>query len=122
MNEGLIPCLGFLAFFLMLFGYAGFTRYLAHRETIVLAEKGLVRPERPRNDGKGTLRWGIVITALGLALCFGWVIAFFSVGRGETGFALWALIGLFPTFFGLALILIYVLTMRDEKKPPAPSE
>lgn len=116
MSDGLIPCLGFLGFFLMLFSFIAFTRYLAYRETVVLAEKGLVRPERLRGDGKGALRWGIISTAMGLALCLGWVIAFFTVGRDEDGFALFALIGLFPTFFGLALILIYVLT-REPKKP-----
>lgn len=121
MNGDVIPCLGFLAFFLMLFSFIAFTRYLAYRETIVLAEKGLMRPERLRGDGKGALRWGIVSTAMGLALCLGWVIAFLTVGRDEDGFALFALIGLFPTFFGLALILIYVLT-REAKQPEPKSE
>ena len=121
MNGDLIPCLGFLGFFLMLFAFIAFNRYLAYRETIALAEKGLVRPERLRGDGKGALRWGILSTALGLALCAGWVIAYLSVGRDEDGFALFALIGLFPTFFGLALILIYVLT-REDRQPERKSE
>lgn len=124
----LIPCLGSITFFVILFGFIVLMRYLSYRETLALAEKGLVRP--PKNgSSKDTLRWGIVITGLGMALCLGmWPI---GLGRGFTGstqFPLglgpWMLIGIVPTFFGLSLILIYLLTREGKPKdhtaePPA---
>jgi Domain of unknown function (DUF6249) len=91
-------------------------RFLAYRETMELAEKGLVKPQRNGN-GKSTLIWGIIITAVGLALILGlWPLGFgFGGSNYPLGFGPWMLLGLVPTFFGVALILIYVLT-REEKK------
>jgi hypothetical protein len=89
-------------------------RYLSYRETLALAEKGLVRPGR-ENDGKDALRWGIIITALGLALCLG--LYPFSARLDPSyplGMGPWMLLGLAPLFFGLALILIYVLTRSSK--------
>lgn len=119
MNDELVICAGVLGFFMMLFGYNAFVRYLAYRETVTLAEKGLVNAARPRSDSKRTLRSGILWTVTGLALFLGWVIAYFSVGRNSLAFGLWALVGLFPMFFGVALLLIYYLTYREEKKEDA---
>jgi hypothetical protein len=111
----IIPCCGTLAFFVVLFGFIVVMRYLGYRETMALAEKGLVRP--PRSDGKDTLRWGIVIAALGLALCVGlYPIGFVTGDAFPFGLGPWLLAGFIPMFFGLALVLIYVLT-REEKKP-----
>jgi len=110
-----IPCCGFLAFFFLVFAFVVVMRYLSYRETMTLADKGLVRP--PRSDGKDALRWGVVITALGLALCAGlYPIGFLTGNTFPLGFGPWMLAGLIPMFFGLALVLIYVLT-REEKKP-----
>jgi hypothetical protein len=105
--------------FLIVFGFAAFVRYLRYKETVALAERGLVRPERSPRDGKDILRWGVIITAMGLALClglypFGFLSSFGS--RFPLYFGPWMLLGLIPTFFGLGLILIYVLTYED--KPP----
>ena len=114
-----IVCSGFSTFFLLLFGLIAFMRFLSYRETLALAERGLARPDRARGDGKGSLRWGIVITAIGLALCLGlWPLGFVIGGRGgfPLGFGPWMLAGLLPMFFGLGLILVYVLT-REGKKP-----
>ena len=63
-----IPCAS-LGFFVLLFGFIALMRYLNYRETLALAEKGLVRGGRLRGNGgngKDTLRWGIVITAVGM--------------------------------------------------------
>jgi hypothetical protein len=119
MSRDLIPCLGSLGFFVLLFGFIAFMRFLSYRETLTLAEKGLVRPGPVRGNGKDTLRWGIVITAVGLALCIG----IYPAGFSEAGSAMfplhfgpWMLIGLIPTFFGVGLILIYVLTREEKPK------
>jgi hypothetical protein len=108
-----------------LFGLMAFMRYINYRETIALAEKDLVRPGRiMRGDTKDTLRWGIASAAIGAALCVG----LFPIGLSNTvvdryplGLGPWMLIGLIPMFFGLGLILIYVLT-REEKRPEKEAE
>jgi hypothetical protein len=106
-----------LGFFALIFGFLAFMRYMSYKETLALAEKGLVRPVR--GNGKGALIWGILITAVGVALCFGlWPLGFLINGRSgfPFGFGPWMLGALIPIFFGLGLILVYVLT-REGKKP-----
>ena len=114
MND-IIPCIGGLGFVALVFGFILAMRFLAYRETMELAEKGLVKPQRSGN-GKTTLIWGVIITAVGLALILGlWPLGFgFGGSNYPLGFGPWMLLGLVPTFFGVALILIYVLT-REEK-------
>lgn len=117
--NGFFPCLAILGFFGLLFGFIALMRFLSYRETLALAEKGLVRPDRARGGGNGkdTLRWGIAIAGIGMALCVGlYPIGFIGGGsRFPLGFGPWMLAGLIPTFFGLGLILIYVLTREDKK-------
>jgi hypothetical protein len=119
--EASIICVGTLGFFALLFGFILLMRFMAYRETLALADKGLVKPAGERNGGKAALVWGIIIAALGFAFIIGlWPLGF--TGGGNTfplGFGPWMLVGLLPLFFGLALILIYVLT-REEKKPETP--
>lgn len=128
MNEAITIICGSTLLFgvvlLIIFGFFSYLRWVRYKETLALAEKGLLaRPERG-NGGKGTLRWGIVITALGVALCVGlYPIGFTITTRNEfpLNFGPWMLFGLIPTFFGLALLLIYYLTMREGRpEKPAP--
>lgn len=120
-----ISC-GTVMFFGAFLAFFAYLRYLKYREIITLAEKGLVYPGYGTN-GKGTLRWGIVFTAFGIALCMGlyplgWLI---SNGTFPLNFGPWMLAGLIPTFFGLALVTIYFITQKDEKaqavSPPSPA-
>jgi phosphate/sulfate permease len=69
MND-LIPCAGSVTAFLIVFGFLAYLRYLRHKEILALAEKGLPYP-KSRNGKKDTLRWGVIITAVGLALLAG---------------------------------------------------
>ena len=118
MWNGIIPCAGTIGLVGLILGFIALMRYLSYRETLALADKGLVRASPARGgNGKDTLRWGIVIAALGLALCIGlWPLGLIPGAPSfPLGFGPWMLIGLLPTFFGLALILIYVLT--HESKP-----
>ena len=108
MND-VIPLVFGIGLPLIIFGFIALMRYLSYRETIALAEKGLVRPEKVQQNGKNglnALRWGIVIASIGLAI----IIGVFPIG----GTVL--LVGLIPTFFGLGLVLIYVLTREADKK------
>ena len=117
-----VGSIGVFAVFVVIFLYAAYVRYLRYKETLALAEKGLVRPQTNANgNGKGALRWGIVITALGVALClglfpFGWLTA---RGTFPLNFGPWMVIALIPLCFGLGLILIYVVTSRNGDKQPS---
>ena len=121
--DSIVPCFMGVTFFLGLFGLVAFFRYLSYRETMMLAEKGLMRAPRGGN-GKDTLRWGIVITMVGLALCIGLYPLGFMFG-GKTfplGFGPWLLVGLVPVFFGLALLLVYWLTREKKAGEEPPQE
>ena len=107
MNDiiGLIFGIGFP---LIIFGFIALMRFISYRETLALAEKGLVRPAKVQKNGKNglnALRWGIVIASIGLAV----LIGVFPIGGPVL------LVGLIPTFFGLGLVLIYVLTRDSDK-------
>ena len=107
MNDvvGLILIFG-LGLPFIIFGFIALMRYLNYRETLALAEKGLVQPAKAQSNGKSALRWGIIFASIGLALTVG----LFSIGGPVL------LVGLIPTFFGLGLVLIYILTQKSEKE------
>lgn len=117
--ETLQICFSVVSVLVVIFGFILAMRYLNYRETLALAEKGLVRPEQNKNGrSKTTLRWGIVVAAIGLALCIGlWPLGMAGVGANDypLGLGPWMLFGLVPLFFGLALILIHVFTQDDDQ-------
>jgi hypothetical protein len=110
MEEAVFPCAAFVVFLVIVFGFLAFVRYMRYREMIALAEKGVVAPPRRNGNGKDTLRWGILVTAIGLAL----IVGLIPVAWRDS----WPLmlIGLIPTFFGIGLVLIYVLTREEESQ------
>lgn len=111
MND-IIPCLGVVGILVIIFGFLAFLRYMNYKETIALAEKGLTRPEK--KSGKGLLRWGIVITALGFALSLGLYPLGFDSGQNyPLHFGPWMLGGFVPLFLGLGLVLIHYLTEKE---------
>lgn len=117
--EMFIACAGGIAFFLIIFGFFAFMRFLSYKETLALAEKGLVKPQRSNGNGKGALVWGIIITAIGAALTLGmWPLGAMTNTDLPFGFGPWMIVGLIPTFFGLALILIHVLTQEKKREEP----
>jgi hypothetical protein len=112
-------CCGIM-FFIVLFGFLALWRYLQYRETIALAEKGLLKTDtrlESRGNGKNTLRWGVVIASLGLALTVGlWPLGINS--NYPLGLGPWMIGAFIPLFFGLGLILIYILTKNEDKSGP----
>ena len=111
MFSDLVPCISIVSVLLVIFGFVAFLRYMNYRETIALAEKGLTRPEA--KGGKGLLRWGTVITALGLALTIGLYPLGFSSGYDyPLHLGPWMLGGFVPLFLGLGLILLHFLTQK----------
>ena len=130
MND-LIPCVGFMGFFVLIFGTIALFRWFRHREILKLAEQGLL-PEQyarymsaSRGQGQGLLGGGIVLAALGLALMLGlWPIGAIYGGY-PFGFGPWMLVGLLPLFLGLALLITHVLVRKEVSKdstPEVPSE
>jgi hypothetical protein len=113
----IIPCAGVLMFVFLILGFIVLMRYLNYKETLKLAEKGLVRPARQNGNGKGALIWGILLTAIGLATTIGmWPLGFMFHMDLPFGFGPWMLAGLLPMFFGLGLVLVYVLTREAKTK------
>ncbi len=111
MND-LIPCLGVIDILVIIFGFLAFLRYMNYKETIALAEKGLTKPET--KSGKGLLRWGIVISAIGFALSLGLYPIGFSSGENyPLHLGPWMLGGFVPLFLGIGLILIHYLTEKE---------
>ena len=111
--DGLFICLGTIGMLVVILGFILLMRYISYKETLSLAEKGMARPERPQ-AGKALLRWGIAITALGLALTLGlWPVGFATGTRYPLGLGPWMLAGFVPLFLGLALILMHYLTRKD---------
>lgn len=112
--EALSAALAVAIIFGIPFGFFAFVRYLRYKETIALAEKGLLRPERSRNN-RDTLKWGIVIMMLGLGLTCGVL----PLGLFSDNFIVgpWIVIGMLPFFFGLALMIVfYVNKELDEQE------
>jgi hypothetical protein len=108
----LISCLALLGALAIIFGFLAFLRYMNYKETIVLAEKGRTRPEQ--KTGSGFLRWGILVTGLGLALSLGLYPIGFSAGDiYPLHLGPWMLGGFVPLFLGLGLLLLHFLTQKD---------
>jgi hypothetical protein len=112
--DGLLICLGTVGTLVVIFGFILLMRYINYKETLALAEKGLARSEQ-RHENKPLLRWGIIVTALGIALTLGLLpIGFGSAGQTyPLGLGPWMLGGLVPLFLGLGLILMYYLAKND---------
>lgn len=108
--------------FLIVFGapliYALKVREMRNKETLAMIEKGLHKAPKHRN-GKESLRWGIILSAVGVALMLGlYPIGFVINSSYPLNFGPWMLIGLLPTFFGIGLISVYQATKEDEKEKP----
>jgi len=110
--DALIACLGVVGILVVIFGFLAFLRYMNYKETLALAEKGLTKPET--KSGKGLLRWGIVLSSLGLALSLGlYFIGFNSPTNYPLHLGPWMLGGFVPLFLGLGLVLLHFLTEKE---------
>lgn len=112
MNDDFIPVIGVIGILIVVLGFIAAMRYISYKENLLFAEKGITRPEPKR--GKGLLRWGIVITALGIAFTLGlYPIGFISGDEYPLHLGPWMLGGFVPLFLGLGLTLLHYLTEKE---------
>jgi hypothetical protein len=125
--ESALTCMGFTAFFLIIFGTIALTRWFKHRETMAMVERGVLpeqyvqyASEPRRQESRGLFVWGVALAMLGLALVIGlWPLGIARAGaevQYTLSFGPWMLIGLIPLFIGLALLIVYFVTRKEEKK------
>ncbi len=109
----LVLCAGFW-FFVAILGFFAYMRFLSYKETLALAEKGLVKAQNGHEGGvnQRSMRWAVILIFLGIALCIGLYPIGFLVGADfPLGFGPWMLAGLLPMFFGFALIVLQYLPL-----------
>jgi ABC-type Fe3+ transport system permease subunit len=116
-----VTIVGSVIVFVAVFGFAAYTRYLQHKETMALAEKGLLPENDPQEKSKNILRWGMIFSIVGAILVL--VLIPFAWSRYWTLF----LLGLLPLALGLGLTLIYVFTQdnpdpKEKKAKEAPAK
>ena len=116
---GVSVCVVPSAFLVAIFGTIVLMRWFKHREILTLAEKGLLPKQYAQyvraSRGRGLLGWGIAMAALGLALMIGlWPLGFIVEEPYPLHFGPWMLTGLIPLFIGLALLITYFLTRKEE--------
>jgi len=111
---------GFSLIFMTIFGYFAYVRYLSHKETMALAEKGLLKPEHVvQYNGGGNggrdrklLNRAILFISIGFALCLGlFPIGFVAGDEFPLFLGPWMIVGFLPLFFGIALLMIYTLPL-----------
>ncbi len=92
------------------FGFAAFMRYLKYKETVALAERGLIRESRARKSkNNDSLHWGIILSFIG----FGLTVALLIVGAGPG-----IIIGVVPFFYGLSLIVVHYVSKKEDREDP----
>jgi hypothetical protein len=114
MIDDFIPAIAVTSILIVIFLFIGYMRYINYKETLALAEKGLVQPGPEQKTTKGLLRWGVVVTALGLAFTLGLYPFGFATGEEyPLHLGPWMLIGFLPLFLGLGLVLLHYLTEKE---------
>lgn len=127
--EELAVCVVPTAFLIAIFGTIVLVRWFKHREIMAMVEKGLPPEQYTRyvstsrgRGSRGLLGWGIALAALGLALMIGlWPLGFTRAGVENPyplRFGPWMLTGLIPLFIGLALLIVYFVTRKEETTAP----
>ena len=91
--------------FAVVLGFISFMRWLRYKETIELAQRGLIKPKRGGDQPLSrTYRTGIIISAVGIAMTCGLATIGFEDGSPIIG--PWLIGGLIPLSIGLAMVYI----------------
>jgi hypothetical protein len=118
-----IICAGAILSLLIFFGFIVLMRYFNYKENLTMAERGLVRPVQEKKRGRGLLIWGILVTAVGLALCLGlYPLGLMANGTAfPLGLGPWMIGGFLPLFVGIGLVLVYIITGNEDDKSIHPA-
>lgn len=103
--EFLVPATFGILFFGLIFGFLGWLRWMRFREMIALADRGFAPADAPNGTNR-TLRWSLILLALGLALSCG--LAPVAIDNIRAFPAL--IPGLTLLFLGLAFLLYWLVT------------
>lgn len=109
---GIVVICGANLFFGSILGFFGYLRYLKHKETIALAQAGLITtmPEQKPTANLRNARSGIILMAIGMALCIGlYPIGWIADLNLPLNLGPWMLVGLIPLFIGMAQVFITYL-------------
>lgn len=109
---GIVVICGANLFFGSILGFVGYLRYLKHKETIALAQAGIITamPEQKPVANLRNVRSGIILMAIGMALCIGlYPIGWIADMNLPLNLGPWMLVGLIPLFIGMAQVLINYL-------------
>ena len=126
--EILAPTIAFAILFSVVFGFLGYLRYLRYKETIALAERGLLRPEKVRRRRNPRIMLYIGVMALVVGFC---LMLVFLLGalltETEELIGLSIVLGCLPALFGLGLTAVYFVSrwdrarFGDDEEEPVPS-
>jgi hypothetical protein len=119
----LLACGGIFVFFILLFGFLLLMRYINYKENIKMADSGIIPLQKPKRN-----RWLLIVGWIGSVLggllsAVMWVVGIKTINEaGLYPLALgpWMLIGLAPLFFGLCMLLIYVILAPAQQKATVP--
>ncbi len=113
--EVVVPAITVSFIFLIIFGFFAFMRYLRYKETIALAERGLLRPSRrQRNSGRNMFKWGVLILSVGIGLFCTLTPLAAMTGEPEAA-VIGIILGALPASFGIGLILVDRYTRKEEE-------
>ncbi|MCC7021103.1 MAG: hypothetical protein IT332_15180 [Ardenticatenales bacterium] len=103
--EFAIPATFTVLFFGLVFAFLGWLRWMRFREMIALADRGFAPADAPNGTNR-TLRWALILVALGLALSCG--LAPVAIDNIRAFPSL--IPGLTLLFLGLAFLLYWLVT------------
>jgi len=111
MENTLVPIAIFLGAFAMAFGL----RYLINKERMAMIERGLDprQQQKPRSRPLQTLKWGLIVSGVGLGLFIAYYLDNFVLSGHENTAIYFGLIALFG---GLGLIMSYRFEKNHEEK------
>lgn len=109
--EMLIPAITVSVLFMIVFGFAGFMRYMKYKETIALAERGLLRPERKRKQ-RNSLKIGVLLLVVGTTFGCSLMLVGMAADSPEPA-VMGVILGILPASFGLGLIIVDRINKRE---------
>lgn len=108
--EMFIPAVTVSTIFIVIFGFLAFMRYMRYKETVALAERGLLRSDRSRRNGfrptgRRLFNIGVVLLSVGIGFFCTLIPTALIMDTGEPAF-MGIILGVLPASVGSALLII----------------